>query len=132
MVNRETLEVGTHALEKLDLLISELTSAKNLGTWDIFFGGSAVTWMKRNRIRKCETVARDTKAALSTFKDMLNRDNSVHLDSIDIFEDTRCIDYFLGIIGNIMVQKKIETNLTEANKTRSALAHCLCILENGG
>ena len=126
----KTLETGRRALEKLDLLISELKKAKRLGMFELFGGDGPVTWIKRRRIRECENIAKTVNVLLSSFRNRLDRDEAIHLNLVDILEETMFADYFFGLPGNIIVQDKLEFNLEIAKEVRSSLAHCISVLEN--
>jgi len=114
----------------LDLLISELKKAKSLGMFDVLGGGALVTWIKRKRIQECENLAKAVNVLLSSFRNRLDRDEAVHLNLVDIFDETMFVDYFFGLPGSLIVQDKIEFNLEIAKEVRSSLAHCLSVLEN--
>ncbi len=123
-MSAETIELGRKAIEKLDELLVVLNEAKRKGVFDIFADNAIFTWSKRKEIRKGDALAKEAKIAIEDFKRALDAEH-IDLRTEDLFDDTMAIDYFLGAIGSWSVQRMINANIKEAERTRSAILHLI-------
>lgn len=128
--HQETIRLGNEALSKLDALLGSLGVARGRGKWDIVGNNNPIfTWRKRKTIGESEKLAEDAKNAVEVFRAALDSDGVAMLNTEAFLDDTKSIDYFLGSIGGIIVQKKINANIKEVQKTRDAVSDALRLLD---
>lgn len=125
-----TKRLGRAALDKLELLIDALDESRRRGKLDILANNNPlVTRWKRKKIKESETAAIEAKEAVREFRDALREDQDADLNTQEFLDDTKAIDYFLGSIGAIVVQKRIVANIEEVRRVHRAVSDALDLLE---
>lgn len=126
----KAIQLGKVALEKLEELLDCIESAKKWGTLDVFSKDLLPTLVKRSKLKKSEVLADDVRIAVEDFRNSLVDSDIVRFNLEKIVDKTKKIDYFLGNIGNMLVQSKIKANLIETKKVYSVIKECVRELES--
>lgn len=108
----EALAAGNAVRAKLQEVISDLESAENWGTWDMFGGGFLATASKHSKIDEANDHAFIAQNLINKFetelKDVsIGSDLALNVGSFDTFADY----FFDGLISDWVVQSQIEESL---------------------
>ncbi len=125
----QALEAGKLYQELLELLIKQLKSARNWGTWDVMGGGMLSSYVKQQRlgdVRKTLSSMRhyelNFRRELADVKQSLNLD--VELTDVEGFLDV----FFDNLITDWIVQQRINHSLAGAQKAFNQVGRVLVIL----
>lgn len=126
----EAISAGREAFQSLQQVRSELQSASNWGTADLFGGGTATTWLKHTKIDAARLAAHSAQVRLRHFqKELADADQRVHVALEEIGGFLTFADYFFdGLIVDWTVQSKIHNASaaceTTIEQVRSAIKKC--------
>ncbi|MFH2038855.1 MAG: hypothetical protein ABIJ65_05410 [Chloroflexota bacterium] len=122
----EAISAGNRVISGLEAIIASLESAESWGVWDMLGGGILATAVKHSRIDDARTSVESVQEKMSHFKREL-ADVQENIDlQIDISEFTRFADFFFdNLITDWLVQKKIETSLTQSKKAKEIILQAL-------
>jgi len=131
---QEAIRAGNSALSALQLVSSELKSAANWGTWDMFGGGMVSSMIKHSKIDTAKEHAHRAQQQLTRFREELADAGQRLKVSIEIGGFSKFADFFFdGLIADWMVQSKIREASTACSDTitlvTAALQECRRRLE---
>ena len=124
---REALTAGGNALHAADDVLSELKSADNWNTWDMFGGGGIITHMsKHGHLDDAQANVMVLQGMLRKFKTEL-ADINIQADlqvSIDGF--LRFADYFFdGLFADWAVGDRIHESQSSVLNVKNKIAHAM-------
>ena len=130
----EAIEAGEAAMTSLEKVRSDLRSASNWGTLDMFGGGLLSTMAKHSKIDSAKQHAHRTQQRLRRFQEeLVDAGQRLHV-SLEIGEFSKFADYFFdNLITDWLAQSKIKTAssscATTASKVTGAVDECRRRLE---
>lgn len=122
----EAIRAGHTALSSLQKVSSELQSAANWGTWDMFGGGMVSTMAKHSKIDSAKECARQAQRQLRRFQEELaDADQRLHV-ALDIGGFSKFADFFFdGLIADWVVQTKISEATSACSSTKSKVSSAI-------
>jgi len=102
---QEAIEAGERALNSLKEARSHISGAKGLGLWDIFGGGSFVSFFKHMKINKARQALYNARYDMQVFGREL-RDVQMNLE-VDISDFLTIFDVMDNFFADIMVQSRL-------------------------
>jgi DNA repair exonuclease SbcCD ATPase subunit len=126
---QEAIAAGQTTLNSLRQVSSELGSAANWGTWDMFGGGMISTMAKHSKIDSAKQHAHQAQRQLRRFQEELaDADHRLHV-SLEIGGFSKFADFFFdGLIADWVVQSKISEASSACsstmNRVSSAINEC--------
>lgn len=131
---QEALDAGSAALACTDQILSELGSANDWGTWDLFGGGLITDLVKHSHLDEAQASVEALQTQLRRFKTELadvTIDANIQI-SVDGF--LRVADYFFdGIFADWAVLDQIHQSQKQVQHTRnqicSVLDHLRALME---
>ncbi|MFD0696990.1 hypothetical protein ACFQZT_23250 [Paenibacillus sp. GCM10027628] len=126
---QEAIAAGRTVADHLQLVLENLRSARNWGTYDMLGGGLLSTHIKNGKIDAAMTHIRNAQHSLSRFEKELRHVRVTLSTDINISGFLRFSDYFFdGLITDWLVQDKIqamleqvEEKLREVNRLRNEM-----------
>ncbi len=124
---REAQSAGRNALRAADEVLSELKSAQDWNTWDMFGGGGIITHMaKHEHLDDAQELVQELQGKLRRFKtELADIQISANLQvNIDGF--LRFADYFFdGLFADWAVGDKISESMSSVQRTKDQISQML-------
>lgn len=106
---KEAIEAGYELLNALERAETNLGSAENWGTWDIFGGGMISTMAKHSKIDDAQEEISEVQSLSRTFYRELEDVDTYENLTIEIGSFLTFADYFFdGLFADLSVQSKIK------------------------
>ena len=128
---REAINAGSSARSTADRILSELDSAEDWNTWDMFGGGGIITHVaKHSHLDAAQDLTEELQQKLRRFKTELadikiTADTQVNIDGF-----LRFADYFFdGLFADWAVGNRISQSKTSVSSTRGKIASTLSKLQ---
>ena len=129
---REAISAGNSARSTADCILSELESADDWNTWDMFGGGGIITHMaKHDHLDSAQDQVSELQGQLRRFKTELadiriNANMQVNVDGF-----LRFADYFFdGLFADWAVGDKISQSMNSVSSTKSQISRTLDMLNS--
>lgn len=129
---REAISAGNSARSTADCILSELESADDWNTWDMFGGGGIITHMaKHSHLDEAQDLVSELQSKLRRFKTELadiriNANMQVNVDGF-----LRFADYFFdGLFADWAVGDKISQSMNSVSSTKSQISRTLDMLNS--
>ena len=129
---REAQSAGRNALRAADEVLSELKSAQDWNTWDIWGGGGIITHMaKHGHLDDAQANVMALQGMLRKFKTELADINIQANMQVNVDGFLRFADYFFdGLFADWAVGDRISESQNAVQKTRSQISSMISRLEN--
>lgn len=127
----EAISAGQRALSASERIISNLESAENWGTYDLFAGGIISGAIKHSYLDDAQDMTEELEVCLRRFKTELS-DIKIDVDAkVNIDGFTRFADFFYdGLIVDFLVLDHIKASKENVTSTRNQIAGILNKLKN--
>ena len=124
---REALSAGRNALRAADEVLSELKSAQDWNTWDMFGGGGIITHMaKHDHLDEAQANVMALQGMLRKFKTELADINIQANMQVNVDGFLRFADYFFdGLFADWAVGDKINQSMNSVSSTKSQISRTL-------
>lgn len=112
-----------YIVRDLDLVESDLRSAKGWGFFDLLGGGSITSFIKHNKINKAEKHFRELLRKLQALKSELEDFNIFVDPNFNTSQLNQFLDIFMdNIFSDILTQSKINDSIRKVEDLRRYLA----------
>ena len=124
---REAQSAGRNALRAADEVLSELKSAQDWNTWDMFGGGGIITHMaKHSHLDEAQDLVSELQSKLRRFKTELADIQITANMQVNIDGFLRFADYFFdGLFADWAVGDKINQSMNSVSSTKSQISRTL-------
>ena len=125
-INR-IIKNGEELIINIDILLDDLKNLSKVGIFDILSEHLLPTIIKRKRLNKIK----DKFTLLNNELEKFNQDikyldiKELNLADTTFIENTKQIDYFLGVIGNIYTQSKISEAIKQLEILRENIIYII-------
>ena len=123
----EARSAGRYALQAADNVLSELKSAQDWNTWDMFGGGGIITHMaKHSHLDEAQDLVSELQSKLRRFKTELADIQITANMQVNIDGFLRFADYFFdGLFADWAVGDKINQSMNSVSSTRDKISRTL-------
>lgn len=124
----EAIAVGQEVLRSLEDVLSNLSDAKDWGTWDMFGGGMMTSYVKHSHIdganeniQRTQSLLRCFRIELADVNTTIVNDFSLHISDFDRFADF----FFDNFIVDWFIQNKIKETQERVYTVQSQVAEVM-------
>ncbi len=108
----------------------ELKRARNWGIYDILGGGFFVSWIKRNKAKKAESLLVEIKGNLNKLQKLVKGISTENAPRLDVSEFQWFLDIAVdNVLTDWLTQKKIQQSLREVERISTQINRLLTSLQ---
>ena len=127
----EALDVGYHAFDLIESIVSELQEAYNYAEMDLYMKGYWVEMQKHEHIHNAENIIQNLRNELRRFKTELadvniEGDIQIEMDDFSEFADW----FFDNIFTDWDIKDRIANSLSQADETRGQITATINLLKD--
>lgn len=128
---QEAKDAANKVIEKIDIALDTLDSAKFWGMWDMFGGEFFSSWKKRNKIEKANRYIEGITDSVKDLEKELKDVDMVLPEEISNTMGDRAFDiWFDNIFTDMKVQRKIKGSIRELKEFRNVVEDLVIKLED--